>query len=119
MKCQLLLLVILTGAFALIALPARAQADAAPVATGQKADAGKWATPKKVEWSHADPIPEPEPEGQWLDGVEALQKVPQYTAREVRRINRDTLRAGKLDRRAARQAQKEARSDEKPRRIKN
>jgi hypothetical protein len=51
--------------------------------------------------------------------VEALQKVPEYTTREARRVKRDTSRADKLDRKAARQAQREARADEKPRRIKN
>jgi len=119
MKLTCVLLPLLAGALALPALPARAQAGRAPVATGTKADAGKWTPPQRVQWSQAGPDSEPDREGEWPDGVEALQKEPAYSAREARRVQRDTLRAGRLDRKAARHVRNEARAAEKPRRIKN
>lgn len=126
MKPQIFLLLLLAGVFVPFAVPARAQTDSVHVALEQKANAGEW-TPAdkpagKVEWSAEDPAAEAHPAEdaeEWLDGVEALQKVPEYTDREARRVRRDTLRAGKLNRRAARYAQREARAAEKPRRIKN
>jgi hypothetical protein len=119
MKLTFLFLAILAGAFVLVAPPARAQADPAPVAVQTKDNAAKWTPPAKVEWSQADPDSEASQEGEWLDGVEALQKKPEYSAREARRVRRDTLRAGKLDRKAARHVRNETRAAEKPRRIKN
>ncbi len=119
MKLPFLFFSLLAGALALVAPPARAQAGPAPVAVQTKDNAGKWTAPAKVEWNHADPGSETGPDGAWLDGVEALQKVPEYSAREARRVRRDTLRAGRLDRKAARHVRNEARAAEKPRRIKN
>ena len=103
----------------MVAVPARAQADSVHVALEQKISAGKLAPAEKVEWSAEDPAANADPAAEWLDGVEALQKVPEYNDREARRVRRDTLRADKLDRKAARLAQREARAAEKPRRIKN
>lgn len=119
MKLLFLFLPLLAGAVALVAPPARAQTDPAPVAAQTKDDAGKWTPPVKAEWNHADPGSETGPDGAWLDGVEALQKVPEYSDREARRVRRDTLRAGRLDRKAARHVRNETRAAEKPRRIKN
>jgi|GEM_PF-3138328 len=118
MKPQIFFLLLLAGVFAPFAVPARAQADSVHVALEQKANAGKWTPADKVEWSAEDPVIETHPAEEWLDGVEALQKVPEYTDREARRVRRDTLRADKLNRKAARHAYREARAAEKPRRIK-
>ena len=118
MKLQLARLFLLFGIFAPFAVPARAQADSAHVALEQKPNAGKWTPAEKVQWSAEDPAAQTGSAEEWLDGVEALQKVPEYTDREARRVRRDTLRAGKLNRKAARHAEKEARAAEKPRRIK-
>ena len=119
MKLQLVRLLLLCGVFASFAVPARAQADSAHVALEPKTNAGKWTPAEKVEWSAEDPAANPDPAAEWLDGVEALQKMPEYNDREARRVRRDTLRADKLNRKAARHAQREARAAEKPRRIKN
>jgi hypothetical protein len=119
MKFQIIFLSMFSVAFGLISSPARAQADSARFAAEQKVPDHAWAPAEKVNWSQEDPNPGPTQAGEWLDGVEALQKVAEYPPRQARRVKREALHAQKRDRRAARQARKQAQADEKPRRIRN
>ncbi len=114
MKSLIIISALLAATFLPISHAVWAQADSIRPTTEKEIEVEQWAPAEKVQWSEVDehPVaPQPGEEGE-LAGLEALQKNPEYTRREARRVKKDTARADKQDRQAARAA-------EKPRRIKN